>query len=305
MSKCLFLTGIPCSGKTTIAKELMKYYPRVQLLDGDEIRDTPISAGAGFTPEDRKRHLLRVGYLAKMFVDQGIWTICSFVSPLKEVRNEIRSMFKEGDFLEIYVDPGIEECKKRDVKGMYAKAIKGEIKNFTGISAPYEAPDNPELVIDTSKESETVEVSAARILEIASPFDDPVSIFIGRWNGVYHNGHDHIVHEPLKKGRRVLMLIRNVEPDEKNPMTASEVKEMLDFRFQDDSRVETMIIPDVKSVEYGRGVGYEVNEIKVDKKIAGISGTECRKLIAEGNDSWKEFVPGRIVEFLENKISVK
>ena len=97
------------------------------------------------------------------------------------------------------------------------------------------------------------------------------------------------------------MAVRDVRPDGKNPWTAKEVKEMLDYYWDGDPRVKVIIIPDIFSVEYGRGVGYGVNEIVVTEQIAGISGTECRKLIADGDSKWKEFVPKRIAEFLEKK----
>ena len=99
------------------------------------------------------------------------------------------------------------------------------------------------------------------------------------------------------------MAVRDVKPDEKNPWTAKQVKEMLEYRWKDNDNVEIIIIPDILSVEYGRGVGYEVNEIKVTEKIAGISGTECRKLMAEGKDEWKQFVPAEIAEYLSKKKS--
>jgi adenylylsulfate kinase len=300
-AKCIWLTGLPCSGKTTIAKELAKYFPNCQILDGDIIRDTPISKDVGFSPEDREKHIKRMGYLAKMFADQGITTICSFVSPSLKVRNEVRSYFKHPDFVEVYVNAPLDECIRRDVKGMYKKAISGEIKNFTGIHAKYEKPLYPEIVLKTLQD--TLESCVQRILHYIEYYDQPkYSIFVGRWNGVFHNGHDYIIQKKLDEGANVLLLIRDVVPDEKNPWTSKEVKEMLDYRFKDNPKVKTIIIPDIESIEYGRGVGYAVNEIKVDKEIAGISGTKCRELIENKDDSWKKFVPTEIIEFLERKI---
>lgn len=298
-AKCLWFTALPCAGKTTIARKLLRYFPKAQLLDGDEIRNTPLAKDVGFSPEDRAKHILRMGQIAKMLVDNGVTAICSFVSPSREIRNQVRDMFNDGDFLEIFVDTPIDVCVKRDVKGMYKKALSGEIKNFTGIQAPYEAPESPELTVYTHKES--VEESVKKVLDFCSPFKDRACFFIGRWNGIFHNGHNHIIKQKLDEGKSVIMAVRNVEPDEKNPWTAKEVKEMLEYRWKDNPNVEIIIIPDVLSVEYGRGVGYGVNEIKVTEKIAGISGTECRKLIAEGDDSWKNFVPDEIVEFMIQK----
>jgi adenylylsulfate kinase len=295
-AKCLWFTGLPCSGKTTLAKQLLRYFPNAQLLDGDELRGMNLAKNVGFSPEDRKNHSLRMGEIAKMLVDNGVTAICSFVSPNRAVRDEVRRMFSADQFVEIHVNTPLSECFKRDVKGMYVKAATGEIPNFTGYSAPYEEPVSPEIVINTENSEEEC---LKQILGFVEPFRDRAYFFIGRWNGCFHNGHDYIIQQKLKEGP-VTLAVRNVAPDENNPWTAKEVKEMLDYRFKDDD-VEVIIIPDLLSVEYGRGVGYGINEIKVDKEIEGISGTKCRALIENGDDGWKEFVPKEIAEFLENK----
>lgn len=301
--KCIWLTGLPCSGKTTIAKELKKYYKNSSLLDGDVIRDTFLGKDVGFSPEDRKKHILRMGTIAKLMVDSGTTVICSFVSPDPLVREEVREMFEKGEYYEIHISTPVEECEKRDVKGMYAKARQGIIKNFTGIDAPYEAGNKIDFEMDTT--NLTLKESVEKILEIEglNPYDDRKALFIGRWNGVFHNGHNHIIQKKLDEGKKVIMAVRDVKPDEKNPWTAKQVKEMLEYRWKDNPNVEIIIIPDIISVEYGRGVGYEVNEIKVTEKIAGISGTECRKLMAEGKEEWKNFVPKEIAEYLSKKKS--
>jgi len=295
-SKCIWLTGLPCSGKTTIAKQLEKHYSNSIVIDGDEIRNTPLANTAGFSQEDRKNHILKMGHLAKMFTDTGVTAICSFVSPSEVVRQEVRSSFNDGDFIEVHVDATVETCIERDVKGMYAKALKGDIKNFTGIGAGYDIPTTPGLTLNTDKH--TVEECVALVLAVVPPRSNKKCLFIGRWNGVFHNGHDHIIQSKLAEGKEVLLGVRDVEPDGKNPWTAKQVKKMLEFRFKEDDRVQVVIIPDIESVEYGRGVGYQVNEIKVTKDIAGVSGTECRRMIKESNNEWKSFVPSEIVEFL-------
>lgn len=180
---------------------------------------------------------------------------------------------------------------------MWAKAKRGEITNFTGCDGPYDIPKNPEIVVNT--ENETVEESTNKILEKIKIYPKPACLFIGRWNGVFHNGRDYIIQKKLNEGHNVILAVRDVKPDEKNPWTAKQVKEMLEYRFKNDNRVKVIIIPDICSVEYGRGVGYEVNEIKVDREIAGISGTKCREMIAENNNEWKNFVPKEIAEYLE------
>jgi len=153
-SPVLWLTGIPGSGKTTLAMELKQFYQKknipVEILDGDEIRKT-LSKDLGFSPEDRKEHNRRVIFLAKLLAKNGVTTIIPLISPYRETRANARKEIPL--FVEIWVKASIDECKKRDPKGLYKKAIAGEITNLTGLQAPYEEPENPELIIDTEKHS--------------------------------------------------------------------------------------------------------------------------------------------------------
>ena len=148
----LWMTGLPCSGKTTIVKELQKDIPNLAMLDGDELREW-------FSPKDfskagRDEHNKRVAHLAKLLLKHGVPSAVSLVSPYKENRDNAREIINSGDqFAECYVKCSVEKCEQRDVKGMYAKARRGEIKGFTGIDDPYEAPENPNLLIDTEHES--------------------------------------------------------------------------------------------------------------------------------------------------------
>lgn len=148
----LWFTGLSGSGKSTIAneveKQLFQQGKRVYTLDGDNIR-LGINKGLGFTAEDRAENLRRIAEIAKLMVDAGIIVIAAFVSPLKEDRALVEAIIGEEDFVEVFVNTPLEECEKRDVKGFYAKARKGEIKNFTGISAPYEAPEYPKINLPT------------------------------------------------------------------------------------------------------------------------------------------------------------
>ena len=160
----LWLTGLPCSGKTTIAEivkaELEAKGCAVELLDGDEIRKH-FSAGVGFSKEDRANHLKRVAYLCHLLSKHGVVVLASFVSPYRENRDYARGLIGER-FVEIFVDTPLEECIKRDVEGMYKKALAGEIKQFTGVSDPYEPPAAAELTIRTVEE--TASQSAERLL---------------------------------------------------------------------------------------------------------------------------------------------
>ena len=145
------MTGLPCSGKTTIVKELQKDIPNLAMLDGDELREW-------FSPKDfskagRDEHNKKVAHLAKLLLKHGVPSCVSLVSPYKGNRSDAREIIDSGDqFTECYVKCSLEECEKRDVKGMYAKARAGEIKGFTGIDDPYEAPESPDLLIDAEHE---------------------------------------------------------------------------------------------------------------------------------------------------------
>ncbi len=163
----IWLTGLPASGKTTIASRLKKILEEkgylVELLDGDWIRKT-INTDAGFTKEEREKHLLRVAWIARLLARNGIITLCSFVSPYRDVREKVKSIIEEeASYLEVYVKVSLSTAIKRDPKGLYKRALSGEIKNFTGISDVYEEPINPSIVVDTEKE--TPEGSTRRILE--------------------------------------------------------------------------------------------------------------------------------------------
>ena len=162
----IWLTGLPSSGKSTIAVELQALLfekgCKVFILDGDNIRHG-LNKNLGFSAEDREENIRRISEVAKLFADAGVLTITSFISPYRKDRNRARALVEKGDFIEVFVKANIATCEKRDPKGLYKKARSGEIKEFTGISAPYEGPLSPELIIDTDKE--TKEQSAKCILD--------------------------------------------------------------------------------------------------------------------------------------------
>ena len=169
-SVMIWFTGLSGSGKSTIAialeRELQKRGLLCRILDGDNIR-SGINNNLEFSAEDRIENIRRIAEIGKLFVDTGIITIAAFISPNNDIREMAANIIGKEDFMEIYVSTPIEECERRDVKGLYAKARKGEIKNFTGISAPFEAPQHPALSLDTSKLS--VEESVNKLLELILP----------------------------------------------------------------------------------------------------------------------------------------
>jgi adenylylsulfate kinase len=161
----IWLTGLSGSGKSTIAvaleHALIENKHQAYILDGDNIRHG-LNKNLGFSPEDRTENIRRIGEVAKLFTEANIITIAAFVSPYREDRDNVRKLLDHGEFIEIYVQCSLEVCEARDTKGLYKKARTGEVKDFTGISAPYEEPLNPELTIDSSKLS--VEESTRAIL---------------------------------------------------------------------------------------------------------------------------------------------
>ena len=169
-SVMIWFTGLSGSGKSTIAialeRELHKRGLLCRILDGDNIH-SGINNNLGFTEADRIENIRRIAEVSKLFVDTGIITIAAFISPSNDIREMAANIIGKDDFLEVYVSTPIEECERRDVKGLYAKARRGEIKNFTGISAPFEAPAHPALTLDTSALS--LEESVNKLLELILP----------------------------------------------------------------------------------------------------------------------------------------
>ena len=150
----LWFTGLSGSGKSTVAialeRELHSRGLLCRILDGDNIR-SGINNNLGFSTEDRVENIRRIAEVGRLFVDTGIITIAAFISPNNQLREMAAEIIGKDDFVEVFVSTPLEECEKRDVKGLYAKARCGEIKNFTGISAPFEAPEHPDITLDTSK----------------------------------------------------------------------------------------------------------------------------------------------------------
>lgn len=152
----VWFTGLSGSGKSTLANNLeTKLYNEgilTYILDGDNIRHG-LNKDLGFSEDDRKENIRRIGEVSKLMIDSGIIVLTAFISPFREDRNTVRELLGDNEFLEIYVKCPVEICEKRDVKGLYKKARNGEIKQFTGIDSPYEAPENPEYIIDTQNTS--------------------------------------------------------------------------------------------------------------------------------------------------------
>jgi len=165
-SAVIWFTGLSGSGKSTLAhsveEELYNLGCRTYVLDGDNVRHG-LSSNLTFSDDDRKENIRRIGETAKLMMEAGVISMTAFISPFKEDRNLVRQLLLQADFIEIYCKASLETCESRDVKGLYKRARTGEIKNYTGIDSPYEAPDNPELVIDTERDS--LEESVIKVID--------------------------------------------------------------------------------------------------------------------------------------------
>lgn len=165
-SVVLWFTGLSGSGKSTISvaleKALFERGVRSYRLDGDNIRHG-LNNNLGFSPEDRKENIRRIGEVSKLLADTGLITLTAFISPYREDRDRVREILDDGEFIEVYAKASVAACEERDPKQLYKKARAGEIKNFTGIDAPYEAPENAEIVVDT--ETTSVEDAVAQIIQ--------------------------------------------------------------------------------------------------------------------------------------------
>ena len=165
-SVVIWLTGLSGSGKSTLAhsveEELHNLNCRTYVLDGDNIRQG-LSSNLSFSDEDRKENIRRIGETAKLMMEAGIIVLTAFISPFEKDRNLVRKSLFEADFVEIFCSASLEVCESRDVKGLYKRARKGEIKGYTGIDSPYETPTNPELIVNTA--SESLEESVAKVID--------------------------------------------------------------------------------------------------------------------------------------------
>jgi len=168
--KLIWMTGLSGSGKTTLALRLEHYFFhkgfKIFILDGDNVRNG-LNKDLGFSEADRKENLRRIGEVAKLMMDAGLIIICSFISPYEQDRVSIKNIVQENRFIEVHVNCPVDVCEKRDIKGLYAKARKGIIPDFTGVSAPYEVPLKPDVEVNTS--IETIEESLDKIIKFVEP----------------------------------------------------------------------------------------------------------------------------------------
>ena len=307
----IWLTGFSGSGKTTLANELEQALEnagiRSYVLDGDNLR-SGLNKSLSFSDNDRKENMRRIAEVAKLFSDSGAITITAFISPFREERRKCKAIIGEENFIEVHVNTSLEECENRDVKGLYAKARAGIIPYFTGINSPYEKPTNADIILEAGNSN--VEECINKILAHLNitPKDSNAwskknhggnptpnkdkkrAVFVGRYQP-YHQGHISLVQQKLDQGIPVLIMVRDIQPDEKNPFTTEQTVSMIEkYHESKNDDVEVLVISDIESVNYGRGVGYEINEFTPPENLAWISATKIRQSIIDGNQDWKELV---------------
>jgi adenylylsulfate kinase len=264
-----WLFGLPCSGKTTLAKGLIG--PKTVHLDGDYLRDT-LNTDLGFSKEDRTENLRRAAGIAQGLNEQGFDVVAAFITPYESQREMIRETVNTVAF--IHVMAPIDVCEERDVKGMYEQAREGEIANFTGVDAPFEEPAQEEGVLEVRTATHSKKENLTKINTELNHKSDPTHVFLGRWQPL-HDGHRTIIDSAADNGKEVVVAIRDTELSEKNPFTAQERKELIEDVYSDYQNVTTMIVPNIDTVAIGREVGYSI--VSVPQEVAEISGTETRQ----------------------------
>lgn len=293
------LTGLSGAGKTTIANnvrgELEALGYKVEVIDGDEYRKV-LCKDLGFSREDRLENIRRLGFVGQTLAKNSVIVILAAINPYEEARQELRQ--SSNLVRTVWIDCDLDTLIDRDVKGLYRRALLPEndpdkLSNLTGVNDPFDVPQDADLVIKTNYE--TVEESSERLLNfiLANIGSEKASsvrraMFVGRWQP-FHNGHKWLIGQKLDKGIPVLIAVRDVVPDQKNPLTTQQTVAILRNTYEDHD-VEIIVIPDIESVNFGRDVGYEINEFVPPDDIKTISATEIRESINNGSDGWKDMI---------------
>jgi len=299
MSSVIWLTGLSGSGKSTIAEALQTRLGPAFIIDGDTLRKG-LCQDLGYSVQDRKEHVRRVAELAKLLASSGTTVIVALISPDKAARRSARSSVEGAaiPFYQVFVDAPLEVCEERNVKGLYQRARAGEITQFTGIDAPYDVPQHPDLQCDTANESIQASVDSIQAMLGAADAQSPHLCFVGRWTP-FHKGHWIIMEKAMAEepDRPVLVLVRDTSFD---LWSASYRKRMLEASFKEMGvSASVVIIPDISSVNWGRGVGWTPREIEVEADIAGISATDLRARMQAGDETWKDIVAPGVADFIE------
>ena len=268
-NRIIWFTGLSGAGKTTIAIAAAERYG-CEVLDGDTIRD--FFSNKDFSHEGRERHLLGIARMAKM-ISKHTHVLCSFITPYENVREKILEILPDNTIM-VHISTSLEVCEKRDAKGLYAKARSGEISNFTGISDPFDEPKCAHISLDSSGEAGK---SVDQLVDqLAHLFEKPKAVLLpGRWQPL-HLGHEWLIQRELDQGSRVVIGIRDTPITEVDPFSADVRKRMIEHRYAGED-VETLIMPDIEAISYGRKVGYQVREADdIPSEVFSVSATGVR-----------------------------
>jgi adenylylsulfate kinase len=290
MDTIYWFTGQPGHGKTVLSNLLIKYLEekynkKVFHVDGDDLRS--LTNNQNYSKEGRYENIKRAQSIAQYIQNKGNDVVVSLVAPYRELREELKSRTK---VIEIYVHT-------TDIRGrekFHSDEYESPIENYIDIDTTNETPDST-----IQRLLEKLDLPWSKSNHGGSPTnnkDKKRAIFIGRYQP-YHNGHIKLIDQKLKSGVGALIMIRDIEPDDKNPFTTQQTVDMIrKYHSSKGDDVEVIIIPDIDSVNYGRGVGYEINEFTPPDNIGNISATKVRDCIKEGDDSWKLMVDESIQE---------
>jgi len=299
MSKVIWLTGLSGAGKTVIAKELKKLVSGSVLLDGDNLRST-LNSDLGFSMKDRTENIRRALDVALTLYNEDVTVLGAFITPLELQREKLIKNIPKEDLCIVHVSTPLSVCENRDIKGLYKRAREGELKDFTGIDSPYEIPKNSDLSYDTidGRSPEAIGKDIYSNVFYEPLTQEPHDAFIGRW-APFHKGHFAIMNKVyLENKRPLLILVRDSSFDKYDAETRKEMVERSLRALKIPSTV--CIIPDIKSINWGRGVGYETNLIDVDEEVKKISGTKIRELMLKGDAEWEYLVASGSIEFMKN-----
>lgn len=288
-----WMTGLSGSGKTTIAKGVEKLRP-VEVLEGDTLRDG-LCKGLGYSPAGRTENLRRIAHLAT-YLNKYTDVIVACITPYESARKMVRSLCV--DLRTVFIKASLAECIKRDPKGLYVRAQRGEIGDLTGLGDIFEPPHDADLVIETEKQ--TPAESIAELLRYMCADCKRYALFVGRWQP-FHRGHDHLLRKQLRAGKDVAIAVRDTPLGRDDPFPLPIRIQIIRAAFKDEveaGRVIVFPIVDVESVNIGRNVGYHVNEVEVPNDVKSISASEIRRLMVRG-EQWRQLVPATTVEILE------
>lgn len=300
------MTGLSGAGKTTVSynvkRELERRGFRAEIIDGDEYRAT-LSKDLGFSRDDRIENIRRLAFVGRKLSSHGVIVILSAINPYDAIRREVKAGLPMAKT--VWLDCGMETLKQRDTKGLYERASLPDehpekLHNLSGVNDPFEPPIDADLILKTDNETEkeSTEKLLRFILENVSPKTSraPKALFIGRWQP-FHNGHRWLIDQKLKQNIPVLIAVRDVEPDDQNPLTTDQTVEILS-EFYDGEDVEIIVTPNIESVNFGRKVGYEINEFTPPDEIGNISATEIRNGLRAKDEAWKEKVDQKIHDLI-------